>query len=101
MTEALNPVVEKHITDPYKRLQRRVQPGGNFGDAQLKPSKATPKVILRFFLAIPIGAVGVALCVSVVGLPLGIPIMLWVGAFISKPIRKHPTFNTETVREED
>lgn len=101
MAEALRPVVQKRITEPYERLQRWGQPGGNFGDDQLKPKKATPRVILRLFLSLPVSVVGVALCATIIGIPLGVLILLWVGAFISKPIRKLPAFNVDTTPEKE
>lgn len=65
-----------------------------FGDAQLSLRKPLMWMLVRMVLVLPIGAVGLVLCVTVIGLPLGIPIMLWVGAFCSKPLRKHPAFDT-------
>jgi hypothetical protein len=101
MRAELKPVLDKHFTDPAQRMQRRLQPGGNFGDDQLKAKKATPHVLLRLFVVFPIGAVGVALCVSIIGLPIGIPLLLWVGAYVSKPIRQLPAFNVNTKKKDE
>lgn len=48
---------------------------------------------VRALLMIPIGAVIAVLMLTVVGIPLGFALGLAVGAFVSKPLRKHPLFN--------
>lgn len=102
MYEATAPVVQRRIVQPAQRLSR-VATRQNFGDAQLKPARVMPRVLVRLILMLPVAAVGTVLCFSVIGLPLGIPLLLWAGAFISKPIRQHPNFNTnpDTLRTED
>jgi hypothetical protein len=54
---------------------------------------ALMKVIMRAFLTLPLGAVVLLLCVSVVGLPLGLPLAGLLGAWVSRPLRKHPQLN--------
>jgi hypothetical protein len=53
------------------------------------------KVIVRSFIAVPVGLVALLLCMSVIGLPLGLPLALAIGAWVSKPLREHPTFNVK------
>lgn len=78
-----------------------------FGDDANKVSHAFLKAGLRLVLCIPAGAVGIALSATVVGLPLGLPLLAACGAFISKPIRKHPLYaapprhNTKRPSEQD
>lgn len=67
----------------------------NFGDAQLNPRVVLGKVVLRLFLMLPVGAIGAVLCATGIGAVLGVPLLLCAGAFISKPIRKHPKFNVD------
>lgn len=97
---AFEPVRYPQQTTPYVKkgfFKRNVT---NFGDDQLRIHKVLAGMIVRMVLVLPIGAVGIVLCVTVIGLPLGIPIMMWVGAFCSKPIRKHPAFNIEAAMAE-
>jgi hypothetical protein len=47
----------------------------------------------------PVGAVGIALTCTVIGAPLGIPILIWAGHWIGQPIRQHPNFRIPTAQE--
>jgi hypothetical protein len=47
----------------------------------------------------PVGAVGICLTATIIGAPIGIPILLWAGHWIAKPIQQHPNFKIPT-REE-
>lgn len=95
MAEALGPVVHKHLGQPAQTLRLRLSTRENFGDAQLKPQRAFGKMFIRMVLVFPVGAVATVLCLSVIGLPLGIPLFWWIGSWCSKPLRKHPAFNTD------
>lgn len=89
--------VKPHGRHRAKKLSQRQ----TFGDAQLSLRKPLMWMMIRGLLVFPIGAVGLLLCVTIIGLPLGIPIMLWVGAFCSKPLRKHPTFDVTRTSDEE
>lgn len=52
-------------------------------------------MFVRAFLAVPLGAVALLLIISVVGIPLGIPLAITIGLWVSKPLRRHPLFNIE------
>ena len=95
MSEALRPVVDKHLGQPVQSVRLRLSTRGSFGDVQLKPSKAFGKMFIRMVIVFPVGAVATVLCLSVIGLPLGIPLFAWIGSWCSKPLRKHPAFNTD------
>jgi ABC-type dipeptide/oligopeptide/nickel transport system permease component len=98
MAEALQPVVQKH----RRRYERWARPAAEcFGDENLKAKSVMPKVLARFVVSLPIAVVGMVLCATVIGLPLGIPVLLWVGGFISRPIRQLPAFNTDTSTADD
>jgi hypothetical protein len=56
-------------------------------------SKAVIKMIVRCFLCIPVGAVVAVLMISVIGIPIAIPLGLAAGAWCTKPLRDHPQFN--------
>lgn len=99
MVAATAPVVQRRLVQPWQKLYRGAT-RTNFGDEKLKAKSVMPRVFLRFMLVLPVGAVGTALCATIIGLPLGIPLLLWVGAFISKPIRQHPAFNVNARSEE-
>lgn len=65
------------------------------GDAyaqQLK-HKAVRSLVLRTFVCIPAGAVGLVLTISIIGAPLGIPILLLCGKWIASPLQKLPAFD--------
>lgn len=94
MAAELKPVVHKHLGQPVQSIRLRLSTRGNFGDAQLNPNKAFGKMFIRMALVFPVGAVATVLCLSVVGLPLGLPLFAWIGHWCSKPLRKHPAFNT-------
>jgi hypothetical protein len=49
----------------------------------------------RGILMLPFAAVFLVLCVSVIGIPIAIPLGLGIGAFVSAPLRKHPMFNVK------
>lgn len=95
MSEALRPVMHKHLGQPAQSVRLRLSTRGDFGDAQLKPTKAFSRMFIRMVIVFPVGAVATVLCLSVVGLPLGIPLFAWIGSWCSKPLRKHPAFNTD------
>lgn len=95
MGEALRPVMYKHLGQPVERVRLRLSTRGSFGDAELKPTKAFGKMVIRMVVVFPVGAVATVLCLSVIGLPLGIPLFWWIGSWCSKPLRKHPAFNTD------
>lgn len=96
----LKKVWDKDVKQPAVRLQRIVT-RQNFGDEQSSLLKTFSWTMVRIAIVLPVGAVGVVLCMSVIGLPLGLPIMAWVGAFVSKPIRKHPAFTVDTTPKAD
>lgn len=95
MSDALRPVMDKHLGQPVQRVRLRLSTRGNFGDAQLRPQKAFGKMFIRMIIVFPVGAVATVLCFSVIGLPLGIPLFMWIGSFCSKPVMKHPLYNTD------
>jgi uncharacterized protein YneF (UPF0154 family) len=47
----------------------------------------------RGILMLPLAAVFVVLCVTIIGIPLALPLGAAIGAFVSKPLRQHPYFN--------
>ncbi len=96
MCEALRPVMDKHLGQPVQKVRLRLSTRGDFGDAQLRPHKAFGKMFIRMIIVFPVGAVATVLCFSVIGLPLGIPLFMWIGSFCSKPVTKHPLYNTDT-----
>jgi hypothetical protein len=49
---------------------------------------------------VPVGAVGIALTATVIGAPLGIPILLLAGKWIAAPIQQHPNFRIPTQQEQ-
>lgn len=95
MSEALTPVVDKHFGQPVQSIRLRLSTRVGFGDAQLKSNKAFGRMFIRMVIVFPVGAVATVLCFSVIGLPLGIPLFAWIGSWCSKPLRKHPAFNTD------
>lgn len=95
MGEALRPVMNKHLGQPAQRVRLRLSTRANFGDAQLNPRKAFGKMFIRMIVVFPVGAVATVLCLSVIGLPLGIPLFALIGSWCSKPLLKHPSFNAE------
>jgi hypothetical protein len=57
--------------------------------------KAAIHTGLRIVICMPIGLVILLLFVSVIGIPLGFAIGLAVGAWCTKPLRRHPVFNVK------
>lgn len=95
MSEALRPVMHKHLGQPAQSVRLRLSTRGNFGDAQLRPQRAFGKMFLRMIVVFPVGAVATVLCFSVVGLPLGMILFAWIGSWCTKPLMKHPAFSTD------
>ena len=62
--------------------------------------KAFYAVIGRAFLCIPLGAVALGLTLTIVGAPLGIPLLLVLGKWIAKPLQQHPNFRIPTQAEQ-
>jgi hypothetical protein len=98
MGDALRPVMDKHLGQPVQSVRLRLSTRGSFGDAELRPHKAFGKMFIRMAIVFPVGAVATVLCFSVIGLPLGIPLFMWIGSWCSKPVMKHPLYNTDTSR---
>lgn len=96
MAAELRPVVQKHLGQPVQRVRLRLSTRGDFGDVKLKPQKAFGKMFVRMVIVFPVGAVATVLCLSVIGLPLGLILFAWIGSWCSKPVTKHPVFNAET-----
>lgn len=95
MSDALRPVMDKHLGQPAQRVRLRLSTRGEFGDAQLHPRKAFGRMFIRMIIVLPVGAVATVLCFSIVGLPLGIPLFAAIGSWCSKPVLKHPAFSTD------
>jgi len=53
----------------------------------------------RAIVMTPVGAVGIALTCTIIGAPLGIPILLAAGKWIAAPLQQHPNFKIPS-REE-
>lgn len=66
---------------------------------QHSTGKVFYSTIWRAFLCVPLGALGIALTLSIVGAPLGIPILLLCGKWIARPIQQHPNFRIATPEE--
>lgn len=96
MAAELRPVVQKHLGQPVQRVRLRLSTRASFGDVELHPRKAFGKMFIRMVIVFPVGAVATVLCLSVIGLPLGLILFAWIGSFCSKPVMKHPAFNADT-----
>jgi hypothetical protein len=55
---------------------------------------------LRIVLTTPLAPIIILLCVSMVGMPLGLGIGMAAGAWATAPLRRHPLFNT-SIKDED
>ncbi len=75
--------------DYYK--QQLVTDGGNKKGA----ARALGVTILRACLVSPLLVTALALTITVVGAPIGVPLMFGLCAWATKPIRSHPVCNVK------
>lgn len=65
------------------------------GGIPTKDSIARPfgLTILRSLAAAPVLLLGLLLCLTIIGIPIGLPIIYAAGMWANKPLRKHPLLN--------
>jgi hypothetical protein len=63
-------------------------------------SSSCLRLLGRAFVMTPVGAVGIGLTATVVGAVVGIPLLIWAGKWIAKPIQQHPNFRIPTQQEQ-